>query len=250
MRRNRFLRRCGKLRGAIGMSKTVAIVQSSYIPWKGYFDLIHFADEFILFDDVQYTPRDWRNRNRIKTVQGLAWLTVPVEIKGKRFQKIRDTLISEPGWNQRHWQTLRHSYAAAPYFSMYRPILEPLYLGLTETFLSRVNYTLIAALCKILGIETRLSWSMDYEIVEGKTERLVSLCRQADANVYLSGPSARGYLQEDLFAAAGIQVLYMDYADYPPYPQLYGAFEHSVSILDLIFNAGPDAPKYMKSFAP
>jgi len=232
------------------MTKVVAVVQSNYIPWKGYFDLIHLADEFILFDDVQYTQRDWRNRNRIKTPTGTQWLTIPVEIKGKRFQKIKETHVSDPDWNRRHWQTLVHSYSAANYFSLYREQFEALYLGLRETSLSRINFVLLSTICQLLEIETKLSWSMDYTVIEGKTERLLSLCQQANATVYLSGPSARGYMQEELFASAGIRVRYMDYAGYPEYPQLYGAFEHAVTILDLLFNAGPDAHKYLKSFAP
>jgi hypothetical protein len=228
--------------------KVVAIVQSNYIPWKGYFDLINLSDEFILFDDVQYTPRDWRNRNRIKTPTGVTWLTIPVEVKGKRFQKIRDTLISEPDWNRRHWQTLVHSYSAAKYFSTYRSTFEPLYLGMKETSLSRVNYTFLKAICELLGCKTKISWSMDYEIIEGKTERLLSLCQQVGADVYLSGPAARGYIQEDLFENAGIQVRYMDYSGYAEYPQLHGLFDHAVTVLDLLFNTGPDACKYLKSF--
>src|SRR5215510_8709820 len=102
------------------MAKKVAIVQSNYIPWKGYFDLINSVDEFILFDDMQYTKRDWRNRNRIKTPDGVAWLTIPVAVKGKYHQRIADTLVSDPSWIASHWKTIRHCYARAPYFAVYR----------------------------------------------------------------------------------------------------------------------------------
>jgi WbqC-like protein family len=229
-------------------SKRIAIVQSNYIPWKGYFDLINMVDEFILYDDMQYTRRDWRNRNYIKTPRGREWLTVAVDVKGKYFQKIRETRISDPGWAQTHWTTLVHNYGKARHFAEYRAIFEELYLGCNEELLSRVNFRLIEAICRLLGIRTRISWSMDYELVEGKTERLVDLCKAAGARHYLSGPSAKGYLEEHLFEQDGISVSYMDYSGYPPYSQLHGAFEHGVTILDLLFNEGPDAPRYMKSF--
>ena len=98
------------------MSKKVAIVQSNYIPWKGYFDLINSVDEFILYDDMQYTMRDWRNRNKIKTKNGLMWLTIPVQVKGKYYQKIRETIISDPQWNRNPWQSISHNYFQAKYF--------------------------------------------------------------------------------------------------------------------------------------
>ena len=228
-------------------ARTAVVVQSSYIPWKGYFDLIGGADEFVLFDDVQYTRRDWRNRNRIKTAQGIAWLTIPVAVKGKYHQRIRDARVSDPGWARRHWATLVQAYSKAPYFREGRDRLEPLYLGMEETSLSQINRRFIDEICDILGIRTRISWSMDFELEDGKSERLLGLCKTLGCNRYLSGPSARGYLDEALFVQNGISVDYMDYSGYPEYPQLHGAFVHEVSILDLIFNAGPQAPRYMKS---
>lgn len=232
------------------MTKRVAIVQSNYIPWKGYFDLIHFVDEFILFDDMQYTRRDWRNRNRIKTRNGVQWLTIPVESKNKYHQKIKDTVVSDLQWGKRHWQSIVHNYARAPYFPRYQETFEGLYLGIQEPFLSLVNYSFLTACCDLLGIRTKLSWSMDYHLVEGKTERLVGLCKQMGATEYLSGPSAKGYIDEALFQAEGIQVRYLDYSGYPEYEQLFPPFEHAVSVIDLIFNTGPEAQKYMKSFGP
>lgn len=230
------------------MSKTVAIVQSNYIPWRGYFDLINSVDEFILYDDMQYTRRDWRNRNTIKTPDGLKWLTIPVEVKGKYFQKIKDTTISDPNWGKTHWATIVHNYSKARYFAMYRGVFENLYLNSEERFLSRVNYLFLSAICEILGIKTKISWSMDYNPGKRKTERLVDLSKQAGATEYISGPAAKDYLQEELFSNEGIALLYIDYSSYPEYKQLSPPFEHQVSIIDLIFNEGPEATKYMKSF--
>jgi hypothetical protein len=231
------------------VSKRVAIVQSNYIPWKGYFDLINLVDEFILFDDVQYTRRDWRNRNLIKTPTGLQWLTIPVQVKGKYLQRIRDTRVSEDQWARQHWQTLAHHYARAPHFRQYADGIEATYEEASALqYLSAINRLFLERIGAILGIQTRLTDSMSYEIAEGKTERLLHLCRQAAATVYLSGPAARAYLDEAMFTAAGIEVRFMDYDGYPPYPQLHGPFEHGVTALDLLFNVGPDARRYMKSF--
>jgi hypothetical protein len=121
------------------MNKRVAIVQSNYIPWKGYFDLINLVDEFVLFDDIQYTRRDWRNRNRIKTPTGLMWLTVPVVVKGRYYQRIRETVIADPEWNKAHWKSIVLNYARAKHFDTYREFLEELYLGCNERFLSQIN---------------------------------------------------------------------------------------------------------------
>src|SRR6266404_3149685 len=230
------------------MNKRVAIVQSNYIPWRGYFDLISQVDEFILFDDAQYTKRDWRNRNRIKAPNGSIWLTIPVEVKGKRDQKIKDTVISDPGWSRNHWRTIVYNYSKTKYFSRYQELFEELYLERNENLLSQVNYKFVTAICDLLGIETKLAWSSEYRLVEGKTERLVDLCKQASANEYLSGPTARGYIDEELFRNERIELRYMDYSGYSEYEQLYPPFESGVSIIDLIFNEGPDARKYISSF--
>jgi hypothetical protein len=184
--------------------KKVAVVQSNYIPWKGYFDLINLVDEFILYDDMQYTRRDWRNRNIIKTPRGPIWLTIPVEVKGKYFQKIKDTTISDPNWGKTHWTTIVHNYSKAKYFAMHREVFENLYLSSEERFLSRVNYLFLTAICEILDIKTKISWSMDYNPGSGKTERLVDLSKQAGATEYVSGPRAKDYLQEELFTNEGI----------------------------------------------
>jgi WbqC-like protein family len=231
--------------------KRIAIVQSNYIPWKGYFDLINAVDEFILYDDMQFTRRDWRNRNRVKTPHGPQWLTIPVAVKGRYLQKICDTHISDPGWGAAHWSTLAHNYGKAPYFAEYRRIFEPLYADRSETRLSLVNFRFISAVCGILGIGTRISWSMDYGPLPeaGATQRLADLCRRASGTHYLSGPSARDYIEPKVFESAGVTLDFFDYSDYPEYPQRFGAFEHAVTVLDLLFNAGPQAPRYMKTFA-
>jgi hypothetical protein len=228
--------------------KRVAIIQSNYIPWKGYFDIINMVDEFILYDDRQYTRRDWRNRNLIKTAHGLRWLTIPVKVKGRFEQRIDETVVDDASWAGQHWRTIAQEYGGAPHFKAYRDEIGGLYSSATFERLSEVNRHFIEGLCAILAITTRVSWSTDYEARGDRTERLVSLCQASGAGEYLSGPAARSYIEEGLFRDAGIALSYMDYSGYPEYSQPHGGFEHGVSVLDLIFNAGPDATRYMKSF--
>jgi hypothetical protein len=225
--------------------KTVAILQSNYIPWKGYFDVMRRVDEFILYDDVQYTRRDWRNRNRLKSPQGVRWLTIPVQVKGRYLQRIDETLISDAGWARQHWQTLRAWYGKAAFFKRYEPALEDLYMGTREVELSAINRRFLERLCELLGIRTTLRASSEYAGSGHKTERLLGICRAAGATRYLSGPAAREYLDEECFRSAGVEVEWMSYEGYPQYPQLHGPFEHGVSVLDLLLNVGEEAPNYM-----
>lgn len=229
--------------------KKVAILQSNYIPWKGYFDMIAAVDEFILYDDMQYTRRDWRNRNQIKAPEGLIWLTVPVQVKGKFLQKIRDTKIDGSVWAENHWRTLQHCYRRAAHFDEIFALLGPLFTGSDYDTISDLNFAFISTICGYLGIKTKISRSWDYALGDGKTERLLELCQQAGAKSYISGPAARSYIDEDLFVAAGIDLTYFDYAGYPEYPQLWGEFQHSVSIVDLLFNCGPKSAGFMKYVA-
>jgi hypothetical protein len=226
--------------------KKVAIVQSNYIPWKGYFDMIAYVDEFILYDDMQYTRRDWRNRNQIKTPQGLKWLTVPVKVKGKYYQTIRETEIDGKAWAKLHWKSIHQHYCQTKYFNAIAQELEPLYLQTEYSFLSQLNRTLIEWVCMKLGLNTTIKNSWDYQIVDGKTERLVDLCIKAGGNEYISGPAARSYVDESVFIEKGVRLTWFDYNGYPEYPQLWGGFVHTVSILDLLFNCGNEAPRYMR----
>ena len=228
------------------MSKKVAILQSNYIPWKGYFDLIAAVDEFILYDDMQYTRRDWRNRNQIKTPQGLLWLSVPVLVKGKYHQKIKETEIDGIDWAKSHWKSLSTNYRRAPHFEEVAEWLEPIYLSSSSySHISVLNRQLLESICQYLGISTKISNSWDYNLVEGKTERLAELCLQAGGTEYISGPSAKDYIEDKIFQDKGIKLTWFDYAGYPEYPQLWGEFVHGVTILDLLFNRGKQSPRFM-----
>jgi hypothetical protein len=227
--------------------KKVAILQSNYIPWKGYFDLISSVDEFIFYDEMQYTKHDWRNRNKIKASSGLLWLTVPVETKKHLSRKINEIKIVDKTWAKKHWKTIVQYYAKTPHFKEYKDVFEQLYEECeSEELLCKINYKFIKNINKILEIETKISYSTDYMLIDGKTERVVDLCQQAHATEYISGPAAKDYLDEELFKKANIKLTWMDYTTYPEYHQLYPPFEHGVSIIDLIFNEGENAINYIK----
>lgn len=226
------------------MTRKAAVVQSNYIPWKGYFDMIAAVDEFVLFDDVQFTKNDWRNRNQIKTPAGVQWLTVPVGPNISR--RIRDVTLPDDRWQARHWKTIESNYRRAPHFDLVAATIQPLYTERRHTCLSSLNRSMIEAVAAFLGIRTKISNSWDYALSEGKTQRLVDLCKQIGATEYVSGPAARDYIDEQAFAEQGIKLTWFDYSGYPEYSQLWGGFVHGVSILDLLFNCGPDSPKYMK----
>jgi hypothetical protein len=225
--------------------RRIAIVQSSYIPWKGYFDLIRSVDAFLLLDNVQFTRRDWRSRNKIKTRHGLAWLSIPVHTRGRYTQLIQDTTTSDPDWGRRHWQTIRANYAKAPYFDRYADRLSALYEH-SPARLSDINHAFITAICESLDITTPITWSSAFDTRDTPSERLIDLCRAVGGTEYLSGPSARDYLDVAAFEAAGIAVQFADYSGYPEYSQPHGPFEHYVSVLDLLFCTGPRALEFMK----
>jgi glutaredoxin-related protein len=223
--------------------KKIAILQSNYIPWKGYFDMIAAVDEFILYDDMQFTKNDWRNRNLIKTPQGVQWLTVPVGNDIRR--RIRDVLIPQNNWQYKHWKTLESNYSRAPHFEEIASLLNPLYLR-KYTNLSELNRVFIQAVCDYLNITTKISYSWDYQLSNGKSSRLVDLCEQAGATEYITGPAAKDYIEVNLFAERKIKLGWFDYAGYNEYPQLWGSFVHGVTILDLLFNCGVESPKFMR----
>jgi hypothetical protein len=231
------------------LNKRVAILQSNYIPWKGYFDLINMVDEFIIFDEVQYTKRDWRNRNCIQTAQGIQWLSIPVVVKGKYTQKISEVQISEPDWQKDHWQTIHHNYSKARYYQEHKDYIENLYKGSTNKLLSDINLSFIKGINHLLDIDTTITSSVNYTSEGSGSEKILSICKAAKATEYLSGPSAKAYINEASFQEAGIKLLWMDYSGYPEYKQIHTPFHHQVSIIDMLFNLGGDTKKYMKSFS-
>lgn len=224
--------------------KTVAVIQSNYIPWKGYFDIIHDADLFIFHDDLQYTKGDWRNRNRIKTDQGCRWLTIPVGTSENRL--ICDVEIQDHKWARKHWTTIQQFYAKTPYFQHYKPFFEEIFLQSEWANLSVLNQTIIQRIAvELLGIETAFQDSRDYKLSGQKQARLLELLTKAGATHYISGPAAKSYIDPASFIEAEIELIYKDYAGYPEYEQRFPPFEHGVTILDLLFNCGPETPDYI-----
>jgi hypothetical protein len=229
--------------------KKIAVLQSNYIPWKGYFDIINSVDEFVFLEDVQYTRRDWRNRNIIKTKDGLKWLTIPVRVKGKYLQPINEITIADDQWAEKHWNLLESNYRSAPYFSLFEKDIMELYFKVGRlTLLSEINILLIKGLNNLLDIRTQISISTDYITSDDKNQRIIDICEQSGASVYYTGPHAMQYLDQKRFEKNNIQIVWLDYNGYKPYPQQYGEFCHNVSVIDLLFNTGEDAPLYLKGF--
>lgn len=225
----------------------VVILQPSYIPWRGYFDQIRRADLFVFYDDVQYDKHGWRNRNQIKTARGKQWLTIPVHSKGvTEGIPIKDVRIdwSKP-WAKNHLKALTFAYAKAPHFASFVPWLDSVYSRRDE-FLADFTIWLTIEIARRIGMtRTRFMRSSEIRGVDGqKTERLIQILRHVGAAHYISGPSARDYIEQDQFDAAGITLEYMEY-NYPEYPQLYPPFDPYVTVLDLMFMAGKDAMKFI-----
>ena len=221
----------------------VGIIQSNFLPWRGYFDFIREVDLFILHDDLQYTKGDWRNRNKIKTPRGAQWITVPVHYHHTA-QLIEETSIdnSKP-WARGMLNRIRDSYQKAPCFEPYFSELSDLLLDPAAS-ISDLNLRLINWVCSHLDIKTPITFSREYHPQGAKTERLIGILEQVNATTYLSGPAAQVYLEPDLFEQAGIRLEYKVY-DYPEYEQLYPPFDPAISVIDLLLMVGKDSKAYL-----
>lgn len=222
----------------------VAIIQSNYIPWKGYFDIINDSDIFIFLDDVQYTKNDWRNRNKIKTPGGLSWLTIPTGSNLNRL--INEVELKDSNWQKEHWTKIINNYKDSRHFETYREFFEEIYLKKEWLNLSELNQFLIKKIStELLGINTKFMNSNEIVHSGKKQEKVLSLLESLKGSIYISGPAAKNYNDDLLFKNIGVELIYKDYSNYPEYEQLYPPFEHGVTILDLIFHKGPEAPYYI-----
>jgi hypothetical protein len=223
--------------------KKAAIIQSNYLPWKGYFDIIHDVDIFVFLEDVQYTKNDWRNRNKIKTPKGTEWITVPVI--GGIHQKIYETRIdNSKKWMKKHRKTIHANYASAKFYDTYKEDILDIYNKEFDT-ISELNIYAIKEICKILDINTKFVNSKNLKAPGKKDTRVINICKEIGADYYLSGPAAKDYIDKEKFEKADIKLEYKKYGGYPEYKQLWDGFTHYVSIIDLIFNCGEKSPYYI-----
>lgn len=225
------------------------ILQPSYIPWRGYFHQVQKADLFVFYDDVQYDKHGWRNRNRVKTHQGAQWLTIPVHSKGVVVENIPINEVEiawEQPWSERHLRAIQQAYSKAPYYKEYVPWLEEIY-SRRPKYLADFTIPLIIEIARKLNIQhTRFLRSSELQSSGEKTDRLITLLSQVGATHYISGPSARSYIEAGKFDEAGITLEYMEY-NYPEYPQLYPPYDPFVTVLDLLFMTGPEASQFIFS---
>jgi hypothetical protein len=230
--------------------KAIVILQSNYLPWKGYFDLMAAADEFLLFDEVQFTKNDWRNRNRIVLGGRLHWLTLPVRTAGKLGAAIHDMEVAKAGWACSHWEKLRQAYRGTPFFSDIAPVLKNAYTYAPTNSLSAINEHFLRTLMGLLRLDTAvLHASIVPRTTDEPSRRLIEICRARGATAYISGPAARKYLDVVAFHDAGIEVYYADYTGYPAYQQGCTPFEHGVSMVDTLMQCGVAARQHLKSLS-
>ena len=221
----------------------VAIHQPQYLPWLGYFDKIDRADLFVFLDTVQYKKNEWQNRNRIKTAQGVQWLTVPVLYRFP--ERILEVGINpRVNWSRKHLQALRTNYAKARFFERCFAFFEALYAREWERLVD-LNVECVRCLTQELGIDTPLRTASEFELSEEPTERLIDICRAVGADRYLAGSGGRAYMDLPRFEAAGIEVLFQVFG-HPVYPQLFGAFEPNLSLVDLLFNCGEESLRLIR----
>ena len=219
---------------------TVVVLQPGYLPWLGFFDQLRRADVFVYYDDVQYDKHGWRNRNRIKTQSGPSWLTVPVRHSGQGWPSIRDVLIDQrTPWARKHVASVRQAYARAPFLDRYVPSLEALLQSPWERLVD-LDIACVALMAEWFGLRRRIERSSELGIGGDRSQRLLDICRHFGASTYLSGASARDYLDVPLFERHSIAVEWQQFT-HPAYPQLHGEFVPFLSALDLLLNCGDES---------
>ena len=215
------------------------VSQSNYLPWKGYFDLVRRADVLVLLDNVQFTRRDWRSRNMIKTPSGVQWLTVPVCAPAGRMTSVSEAEISDEGWAKSHLRAVELSYRRTSHFEQVFGVLEEcLYQG--DTLLSNLNERILRTLFEFMNIDVEIQVARGPVMEVDPSERILDLVQRAGGARYISGPAARSYLDTSIFAGAEVEVDFIDYPSYPEYQQLWPPFRHDVSIVDVLFHLGHD----------
>jgi hypothetical protein len=217
----------------------IAIHQPQYLPWLGYFDKMDQADAFCYLDNVQYKKNEWQNRNRLKTAQGWQWVTVPVKYRFP--QKIIEVTLNEAvKWQHKQLQALVTNYKKSLYFDDYFPIFES---ALKQDFdsIADVNIHMITQIREILGFNSKpVVRASELSLSEDPTGRLIDICKHFCGDTYLAGQDGANYMDMEQFGKSGIKVITQKY-DHPVYPQCFGDFQSHMSIVDLIFNCGPES---------
>ena len=224
----------------------LAILQPSYLPWLGYFDQMDRVDRFVYLDDVQFTRRDWRNRNRIRTREGWAWLTVPVLQKHRFQQSLTETRIDTSlPWRRKHREAIRTHYGRSPHFDVHFPYFDTLY-DRQWRWLVDLCVETTEALKNILGIATPTLQSSRMQVRDSRQEKVLAICTRLGAHHYLTGDAARSYLSPQVLEASGIGLEFQNYR-HPEYPQRFPGFVPYLSAIDLLFNAGGDSLGILRS---
>lgn len=227
----------------------VGAIQSNYIPWRGYFDLIDDVDLFVFYDDVLYGKgKKWRNRNQIKTRYGSQWLSIPL-MHGKENKLISEVSIDySSNWQAKHLNLLFENYRKAPFFSFYIDEFSSL-INKRYANISELNVALCKWVISLLKIQTKIKMSHEFGLKGDKKEKVLDLLDKVQASSYITGPTALPYTDIQSFESRGIGLEVKTYK-YTDYPQQWGNFVNNLSILDLIFNTGNEARKYIKSLIP
>lgn len=223
----------------------VAISQSNYIPWAGYFGLVAQCDVFVFLDDVQFTSRDWRSRNRIKTARGLKWLSIPVG--DSRSRRICDVELPDNDWRRSHRSSIIEAYKGSRNFEFGLDLVDKIFSELAIDTLSNFNQNLIKYIAvEIIGIKCKFLDSR--EIVQSGvgSDRILSICNSLSTDQYISGPSAASYLNFEDFSSSGIELAFADYSKMRKYEQQHGDYEPKVSIVDMIFNVKSDLSEFIE----
>lgn len=206
------------------------------------------ADAFCYLDNVQFKKNEWQNRNRIKTAQGPQWLTVPTTYRFP--QKIHEVGINNnTDWRRKHLQALITNYSKAPYFKNTISHFEQV-LSRDWRSISDLNIRIIEKIRELLGIDTIVTAiSSRIESSDDPTDRLVDICLSLGGDTYLSGRDGAKYMDLERFEKRGVRVIFQDF-NHPVYPQLYGDFESNLSVVDLLFNCGPESLDKIMEFNP
>ncbi|MBT6053524.1 MAG: WbqC family protein [Candidatus Scalindua sp.] len=211
----------------------ITVHQPDFVPWLGFFDRWEKSDLYIVLDDVQFIRRGWYHRDKIKTQNGIKWITVPVHKKGRYHQTIKEVKIDHhENWRQRHLETIQMAYKKAPNFDIVYGRLSEIY-NRDHDLLINFNMTLLRLCSKMLGMNTPVVFASEFNVKSTGSRRLVDLVKSVEGKEYLTGSGSKDYLDEELFKQAGINVCWQKF-EHPVYKHLHGDFEKKLSVLDFL----------------